>query len=95
MRKRKQRESAESKVFRNAMSDPEFQILFASGNPPPVLTTALPRWKCRVCEGAEFIFWTHEDDPLNQAVTCNNCGDVYSSTKPLSPFDRPRRATTP
>jgi hypothetical protein len=54
----------------------------------PLQTPATP---CPHCGGKEFIIWESLNDPKKQAISCNGCGAVMSSTHPLDPDDRPRR----
>jgi hypothetical protein len=50
-----------------------------------------PTAPCPHCGNAEFIIWQKPDDARCQAISCNRCGAVMSSTHPLDPEDRPRR----
>jgi hypothetical protein len=50
-----------------------------------------PTRPCPHCGSRVFILWGHQDDPANQAISCDGCGAVLSSTHPLDPDDRPRR----
>jgi len=50
-----------------------------------------PTAPCPHCGSKEFILWQVADDPKNQAISCNACGAVISSTHPLDPDDRPMR----
>lgn len=50
-----------------------------------------PSTPCPHCGSKEFLIWRREDDPTNQAISCNSCGAVMSSTHPLAADDRPIR----
>jgi hypothetical protein len=50
-----------------------------------------PTSPCPHCGGKEFIIWQDTRDPTKQAISCNDCGAVLSSTYPLDPDDRPMR----
>ena len=51
----------------------------------------LPTKPCPHCGSKEFIIWMAANDPTKQAISCNGCGAVLSSTHPLDPEDRPMR----
>ncbi len=46
---------------------------------------------CPHCGCKQFIMWQGADDPTRQAISCDGCGAVLSSTHPLDPEDRPKR----
>jgi hypothetical protein len=50
-----------------------------------------PTEPCPHCGSKEFILWQASSDPTKQAISCNGCGAVMSSTHPLDPDDRPMR----
>lgn len=50
-----------------------------------------PTTPCPHCGSKEFILWKAADDPEKQAISCNRCRAVMSSTHPLDPDDRPMR----
>jgi hypothetical protein len=50
-----------------------------------------PTTHCPHCGSKEFIIWQAPNDPKKQAISCNGCGAVMSSTHPLDPDDRPMR----
>jgi uncharacterized Zn finger protein len=50
-----------------------------------------PSTPCPQCGSKEFLIWKREDDPTNQAISCNACGAVIASTHPLADDDRPIR----
>jgi hypothetical protein len=50
-----------------------------------------PPASCPHCGSKEFVIWLGADDPSRQAISCDGCGAVMSSTHPLDPEDRPRR----
>jgi uncharacterized Zn finger protein len=50
-----------------------------------------PTIPCPHCGSKEFIVWQVADDRTNQAISCNGCGAVLSSTHPLDEDDRPMR----
>jgi hypothetical protein len=50
-----------------------------------------PTAPCPHCGCKEFIIWQAPGDPMKQAISCNGCGAVMSSTHPLDPDDRPIR----
>lgn len=50
-----------------------------------------PTSPCPHCGSKEFIIWQDADDPKRQAISCNDCGAVISSTHPLDFDDRPMR----
>jgi hypothetical protein len=50
-----------------------------------------PSAPCPHCGSEEFLLWRAAQDPMRQAISCNGCGAVMSSTHPLDPDDRPMR----
>jgi hypothetical protein len=50
-----------------------------------------PSLPCPHCGCSEFVTWRGADNPAKQAISCNGCGAVMSSTHPLDPENRPRR----
>ncbi|MBV9122726.1 MAG: hypothetical protein JO112_05175 [Planctomycetes bacterium] len=50
-----------------------------------------PTKPCPHCGSKEFILWQAPRDAKKQAISCNGCGAVMSSTHPLDPDDRPIR----
>ena len=50
-----------------------------------------PAKHCPHCGCKEFVLWQAADDPAKQAINCNGCGAVMSSTHPLDTDDRPMR----
>jgi hypothetical protein len=46
---------------------------------------------CPHCGNKKFILWQKPDDPKCQAISCDRCGAVLSSTYPLDEDDRPVR----
>ena len=50
-----------------------------------------PTEPCPHCGSKEFVIWKAANDPKKQAISCNGCGAVISSTHPLDPDDRPMR----
>jgi hypothetical protein len=50
-----------------------------------------PTTPCPHCGSKEFILWAAANDSNKQAISCNRCGAVMSSTHPLDPDDRPMR----
>ena len=50
-----------------------------------------PTDPCPHCGGKEFILWQAPRDLSKQAISCNGCGAVMSSTHPLDSEDRPMR----
>jgi hypothetical protein len=50
-----------------------------------------PTTPCPHCGSKEFVIWQAPKDRKKQAISCNGCGAVMSSTHPLDPDDRPMR----
>ncbi len=51
----------------------------------------VPVKPCPHCGSRKFIIWMRENDFTNQAISCNGCGAVISSTHLLADDDRPIR----
>jgi len=54
-----------------------------------------PTKPCPHCGCKEFIIWQGAKNPSQQAISCNGCGAVLSSTHPLDPDDRPMHRPLP
>jgi hypothetical protein len=50
-----------------------------------------PTDPCPHCGGKEFVVWQAPDNPQKQAISCDACGAVMSSTHALDQEDRPMR----
>jgi hypothetical protein len=50
-----------------------------------------PTEPCPHCGNVKFIVWKKPDNPAWQAISCDQCGAVMSSTHPLDSHDRPMR----
>jgi ribosomal protein S27E len=50
-----------------------------------------PTAPCPECGYRQFILWRSAFDPNEQAITCNGCGAVNSTTRPLAPHVRLQR----
>ncbi len=59
--------------------------------PPDWRPLVLPTGPCPACGAVEYIYWEDPRDKTWAAFTCNGCGKVAASTRPIALGDGPVR----